>query len=263
MSELATEHGALWVRGFGDPPAPVVALHGFTLHGGMFKTLADELGVSIQAPDLPGHGRTTVDPVTVDSAVEALAHLLRQNSKPPLLLGYSQGGRIAIQVALAHPNLVGSLVLVSASPGLDEKAHRLRAVADDALATRIEEIGIDRFIEEWLANPTTATDRVATATRDADRKIRLENSAAGLAAALRGLGQAAVPEARDRLATLPMPIAFVAGRWDSKYSALAVEMAHSRSERPVLVGGAGHNVILEAPEIVAATVRDLLGRQTG
>ncbi len=263
MSELTTRFGTLWVRTHGHRPTSVVALHGFTLHGDMFKTLADELGETIQAPDLPGHGRTNIDPISMETAVAAIVELLRQAPKPPLLLGYSQGGRVALHVALDHPELVGALVLIATSPGLGERARKLRAVADDGLAARIEQIGTERFIEEWLANPLTATDRVPSATREADRQIRLENTAAGLAGALRGMGQASVPESRERIATLPMPVSFIAGRRDTTFSALAAEMSGLRNARPVLVNGAGHNVILDAPQAVAATVRNLLDQQTG
>jgi 2-succinyl-6-hydroxy-2,4-cyclohexadiene-1-carboxylate synthase len=259
MTQLATRHGSVWVRTFGAAPAPVVALHGFTLHGGMFATLAGELGMPVAAPDLPGHGRTAVVPITMETTVAALAELLEQYQNPPLLLGYSQGGRIALHVAIQHPDLIGSLVLVSASPGLSERARKLRTVADDGLATRIEKIGTERFISEWLANPLTTTDRLPPAIAEADRQLRLENDAAGLGSALRGLGQAAVADSRDQIAALPMRTAFVAGRRDEKYASLAAEMAGLRSERPVLVGQAGHNVILEAPAAVASVIRDLLG----
>ena len=40
MTALATRHGDMWVRTFGAGPIRVVALHGFTLHGGMYEHLA-------------------------------------------------------------------------------------------------------------------------------------------------------------------------------------------------------------------------------
>ncbi|MCP4306748.1 MAG: alpha/beta fold hydrolase [bacterium] len=263
MSTLDTGYGKLRVRTFGVAPAPVVALHGFTLHGGMFATLAEVAGTAIAAPDLPGHGQSEIDPVTIETAVGAIAELLGQYTEPPLLLGYSQGGRVALHVAIQHPDLVGSLCLVATSPGLNERARRLRTIADNALATRIEEIGTERFIAEWLANALTTTDRLHSDIAAADRQIRLESTASGLADALRGFGQASVPDSRDQIATLPMPTAFVAGRRDDRFVSLAIEMAHIRGEQPVLVDGAGHNVILEAPEAVAEVIRGLLGRQTG
>lgn len=237
----------------------MVALHGFTLHGGMFAELAEELDVGVAAPDLPGHGRTSVDPVTTPAAVTAVSELLAP-MQCPVLLGYSQGARIALQIALDHPNLIGALVLVSGSPGLPERARKVRRAADEGLAVRIERIGVTRFVDEWLANPMTATDAVAGLRREADRNVRLENTAKGLAAALRGMGQATVPDSSELIGSLQIPAAFVAGRRDAKYAALATTMASACGQRPVLVSGVGHNVILEAPGAVAATVASLLSR---
>jgi 2-succinyl-6-hydroxy-2,4-cyclohexadiene-1-carboxylate synthase len=262
VTVLQTEQGTVWVRRYGDSPPAVVALHGFTLHGGSFATFAAELGRTVLAPDLPGHGRTEIDRISVDSAVSAVIAVLTTVEAPPILLGYSQGGRIALQVAFARPELIGGLVLVSTSPGLSRTERRVRQVADDALAARIERIGTESFITEWLANPLTATDRARQDERDADLTIRLENTAAGLAGALRGFGQAAVPDSRDRLQHLAMRASFIAGGLDGRYVDLAREMAATSGNEVVIVPGAGHNVILDDPRAVASVVRGLLSRRT-
>ena len=261
MTEVATPHGALWVRYHGNPPADVIGLHGFTLHGGMFANLAAAIEAPFAAPDLPGHGRSTIEPVAMSTAVTAMAGLLAASPEPPILMGYSQGGRVALQTAMEHPTLLRALVLVSTSPGLSEPDRRARDVADNALADRIQEIGLERFIDEWLANPMTSTGNVAPADRAKDRKLRLENSAGGLAAALRGMGQATATDSSAALASLPVPVVCVAGGRDEKYTAAAWRIARSRGERPVIVARAGHNVILEAPQAVADVVNELLNRR--
>ena len=258
MSELATPHGALWVRYHGNPPAEVIGLHGFTLHGGMFAKLAAATNATFAAPDLPGHGRSRIDPVTMTTAIAAVATLVAASPEPPLLLGYSQGGRVALQTALTYPTLLRGLVLVSASPGLQEPDRSARRAADDRLADRIETIGIERFIDEWLTNPMTATQTVAPADRLADRALRLGNTATGLAAALRGMGQAAVGDSSEELASLPIPVVCMAGGRDEKYTTAARSMAGSRGERAAIVAGSGHNVILEAPHAVADVINRLL-----
>jgi 2-succinyl-6-hydroxy-2,4-cyclohexadiene-1-carboxylate synthase len=239
----------------------VVALHGFTLHGGSFAKFAAELGCTVLAPDLPGHGRTEIEPISVECAVSAVIAVLTTMDTPPILLGYSQGGRIALQVALARPELIGGLVLVSTSPGLSPTDRKVRHVADDVLAARIERIGTERFVTEWLANPLTATDRTSQDESDADRRIRLENSPTGLAGALRGMGQASVPDSRDRLQHLTAPACFVAGRLDQRYADHAREMAALSDNDVVIVPGAGHNVILDNPRVVAEAVAELLNRR--
>ncbi len=263
MREVATEHGALAVREYGDPPARVVALHGFTLNGAMFRPLAEQLALTVAAPDLPGHGHTRIEPVSVATAVAATATMLEELPAPPLLLGYSQGGRIALQVAIQRPELVSSLVLVSSSPGLSESDRRLRRAADEGLANRIERIGLERFVDEWLSHPAIVTGHIDPTRREADRRIRMENTAAGLAAALRGMGQATVPDCTDLLTALPMPVLFIAGARDNKYVAIARAMADAFGQRPLLVPNTGHNVILERPQVVASAVAELISRQSG
>ena len=87
--------------------------------------------------------------------------------------------------------------------------------------------------------------------------MRMANSAAGLAAALRGMGQAAVADSSKRIPALPMPVVFMAGTEDARYRDLATELAASRNENAVLVEGANHNLILEAPEAVGRVINEL------
>lgn len=257
MTELPTRHGTLWVRAHGTGQPRVVALHGFSLHGGMWSRFAEYLGEPVAAPDLPGHGRTTIQPITMGTAVDAVAELLARYDRP-VLVGYSQGGRVALQVALTQPSLVGALALIGTSPGLQPRERRVRTVADEALAARIERIGMERFVDEWLANPLIAPDRAHPEERAADRRMRLENTAEGVAAALRGLGQASAADVSNRLSELSMPVAFIAGGLDDKYSALATAMAKTVGKHPVIVPDIGHNVVREAPQTVADVVGSLL-----
>lgn len=259
-SDLSTAYGGLHIREFaGDPPS-LVALHGFTLHGGMFAGLAARIGLHLLAPDLPGHGRTTVTPVRMATAVAALAEWLTSLPGPVPVLGYSQGGRVALQLAIGHPALVSHLILVSTSPGLDEADREARSKADARMADHIEKMGIDASLDEWLYNPITATTAVSEDLRRADIELRRENTAHGLAAALRGMGQGATPDGRAALVTLPMPIAIIAGGRDVKYTGVAGDMARSRGEEPIIIPGVGHNVILEDPGGLAAIVREFLQR---
>lgn len=257
MSEFATIHGGMWIRRYGEGQPQTVALHGFTLHGGMWEQFAGIIGEPVAAPDLPGHGHTTIKPIEMRTAVDAVAAYLGQCDSS-LLMGYSQGGRVALQVALSHPALVKRLALVGTAPGLAPRERTLRRAADEGLAARIEKIGMARFIDEWLANPLMAPDLVDEATRRADRQMRLENTSDGIAAALRGMGQSAVADMSDRIKDLKMPVAFIAGGGDDKYARYATSMARSAGVRPDIIPGIGHNVVREAPDAVAAVVTRLL-----
>ena len=213
------------------------------------------LGGSYRAltPDLPGHGMAAERRPASFAACAAYVRALADG--PCTLVGYSMGGRIALHTAFAMPGLVRRLVLVGASPGIADAGERsARRQADEALADRIEAIGVEAFAAEWGAQPLFAgqEERVAAAAH-ADR---LRNTASGLAAALRGLGTGVMEPLWDRLPSLAIPVVLVVGERDEKFHAIGSRMVAAISgSRLVVVAGAGHAVQLERPEAVAAAIR--------
>jgi len=186
----------------------------------------------------------------------AVCALLETVGAPPPLVGYSQGGRLALLVALERPDLVSALVTISASPGIAGPAERrARRTADDALARHIIDVGASAFLDEWLAADLTGTTDLPAAVRREDRRMREANTAAGLAAALRGYGQGSQPWVGDRLAELAAPAVFVAGGDDERYAGLAREMAAAAPRgRAEIVEGAGHNLVLRQPGRIARII---------
>jgi len=259
-SFAATPFGPLHVRTHPGSGPPLVALHGFTLHGGMFADLAAALDRTILAPDLPGHGRTEVTPITMETAVESVAAWLATLPRPLPVLGYSQGGRVALQLLVTHENLVQRLVAISTSPGLPEPERRARLSQDALLAAHIEAVGLDAFLDAWLTHPRLRAHGVTEEARERDRRIRGENTAAGLAAALRGYGQGTTRYAGDALTALTTRMYFVAGDQDPDYADLATDMAAVVGSTPIIISGAGHNVVLEAPEALAAALTPFLNK---
>jgi 2-succinyl-6-hydroxy-2,4-cyclohexadiene-1-carboxylate synthase len=235
------------------PPA-LVLLHGFTQTRQSWRRTIAALDGRYRAiaPDLPGHGLLSERRPASLAAV--LAYLAALIDEPHALAGYSMGGRIALHAALARPELVTRLVLLGASPGLADPGERTsRRAADDALADRIEQIGVERFAAEWAELPLWEgqPERV----RAAAKADRLRNTADGLAAALRGLGTGALEPLWDRLGELAMPVTLVAGERDAKFRGIAERMAERIPRAEVrVIPGAGHAAQLERPELVAAAI---------
>jgi len=256
------------VRGSG---APLLALHGFTGGAGTWAGLAPALeGVRLVAVDLPGHGRSPLPPPPPEAlpeTVRALAGLLdRLELHRVAVLGYSLGGRVALHLALAAPDRVGALILESTTAGIeDPEARARRAAGDGALAAEIEREGLERFVARWEELPLFATqaclpDRI----RAVQRRVRLGHLPAGLAAALRGLGQGACPPVWDCLAEVTMPTLVVAGALDTQYAAIARRLASSLPRaRLAVVDGAGHATHLERRETFAALVSRFLAGRVG
>ena len=114
----------LFVHRFGSSgPVRVLAIHGLTGHGRRWQHLTEQHlpGVAVAAPDLLGHGRSSwAAPWTIEANVAALAALLDgQADGPVVVTGHSFGGAIALQLAVAHPDLISAVVLLDPAVGLD------------------------------------------------------------------------------------------------------------------------------------------------
>lgn len=225
-------------------PDRIVLVHGFTQTMRSWDRLAALLSETFQVVrvDLPGHGGSA----EVDLSFEETADALGEAGGAATYVGYSLGGRLCLRLAVDHPELVQSLVLVGASPGLADGGERAaRRAADEALADEIERIGTAAFLDGWLAQALFAT---LTPQAD-DLEARLANSPAGLARALRRLGAGAQEPLWDRLGELAMPVLAMTGQEDTKFSRLAEEMAGAIgvNAQAVAVAGAGHAAHLERP----------------
>ncbi|MCJ7492418.1 MAG: alpha/beta hydrolase, partial [Dehalococcoidia bacterium] len=74
--------------------------------------------------DVRGHGETELPESTVDMpllAVDQRALLRALGIESAFVLGYSMGGRIALQLALDEPSMVRALVLASSGVGLGQR----------------------------------------------------------------------------------------------------------------------------------------------
>jgi 2-succinyl-6-hydroxy-2,4-cyclohexadiene-1-carboxylate synthase len=235
----------------------VVLLHGFagTRHG--WGPVADRLDRERYRPlalDLRGHGDARDRrPIGFDACVADVAAAAPARFT---LCGYSLGGRVALHVALAHPERVARLVLVASTAGIEDDGERARRRADDErLAEQIERGTIAAFADRWTALPLfegTPAAAAAVWREDLER-----NDPRALAAALRGLGAGAMAPLWDRLGALRMPVTVLAGERDARYRALGERLtAVLPDARLVVVPGAGHGLPREAPGAVAAAIAD-------
>ncbi len=225
-------------------PDRLVLVHGFTQTLVSWDRLAAPLAETFQVVrvDLPGHGGSGGTSMSFEETAAAIGDAGGRAT----YVGYSLGGRLCLRLALDRPDLVQSLVLVGASPGLADGADRAaRRAADDALAADIERIGTTAFLERWLAQPMFAT----LEPQPEDMEARLANTSGGLATALRRLGTGVQEPLWDRLRDLAMPVLVVAGQQDAKYVRIAENMADAIgvNAQVVALAGAGHAAHLERP----------------
>jgi pimeloyl-ACP methyl ester carboxylesterase len=133
---------AVDARGSGEP---IVLLHGLGASRRLWHRVAPLLASSgrrVLAPDLPGFGESPPAGAGFEfpAVTEALAGALRHRTQEPFdLLGHSLGGAVALEFAVAHPELVRRLVL-AAPAGFTPRSWPVASVAgrlaEPALAAR-------------------------------------------------------------------------------------------------------------------------------
>lgn len=124
---------------------PIVLLHGFAMHGGLFASLLPALirRFRVHVVDLPGHGWSAPMPMpdlagvaaTIDAATAAIG-------EPVVVVGWSLGGQVALQWALARPDRVRRLVLVATTPSFVTRDSWRSALAAETLARFGDELGV-------------------------------------------------------------------------------------------------------------------------
>jgi 2-succinyl-6-hydroxy-2,4-cyclohexadiene-1-carboxylate synthase len=234
----------------------LILLHGFTNTGASWDGVVAAVRERYRplAPDIRGHGTASaVVPVDLASVIDDVSALTGR-TETVTLAGYSMGGRLALHAAFALAPRVDRLVLIGASPGLQQPAERAaRVAADERLADEIEIEAIEAFAARWARTPVLADQPAhVRAAVDADRR---RNTPRGLAGALRGLGTGALPSLWARLPQLDVPVDLIVGERDQKFRATAERMAAALPDaRLHIVAGAGHAVHLEDPAAVAAII---------
>jgi pimeloyl-[acyl-carrier protein] methyl ester esterase len=208
----------LHVETAGQGP-PLVLLHGWAMHGGLFAPLVPALAqrFRVSVVDLPGHGYSApVAPYSLDALVGALARHFADEQAPLTILGWSLGGTLALRWAHLHADRVARLVLVCATP---------RFVTDDDWPAAMSERTLRQFgdelrvayrltLQRFLTLQMQGSDegRATLATLRAQLFARGEPVQQTLASALAVLATA---DLRDDVRQIAAPTLVVTGERDA------------------------------------------------
>lgn len=239
--------GSLFAEVFGEDPPTVLALHGWGRRGRDFALCLD--GLPSLAPDLPGFGASPPPSTSMgaDGYAEVLDSVMPVFESPPVIVGHSFGGRVAVCLASRRPESVRGLVLTGVP--LLRRGSTRRPTARYRLLRAANRLRLlpDRRMEEIRRRSGSADYRAASGVMR-DILVRVVNES--------------YPE---QLSALRCEVRLV---WGSEDREVPSEVAHEaagiinrgpgRAEVEV-VAGAGHLLPLEAPDSLRRAIDSLLG----
>ena len=180
----------------------------------------------------------------------------RNASAPPVLIGYSMGGRLALHALIEDPEAWGGAMMISVHPGRESEEEKIpRMAADAEWAAKILAGKWDSFLEAWEAQPVLQGQ---CETPLADRSILRERQVA-VARGFTSWSLGKQENLRSLLASITRPVFWLSGSRDPKFVSLTdsvwKEMPDGYLLGPVK---AGHRVPWEAPEEFLQCVEHLL-----
>ncbi|MCA1714580.1 MAG: pimeloyl-ACP methyl ester esterase BioH [Gammaproteobacteria bacterium] len=242
---------------------PLVLLHGWAMHGGVFAPLLQRLRDrwTLHVVDLPGHGGSRDSPVAL--ALEACAEAIAVCVPRAPWCGWSLGGLVALHAAATRPRQVPALAMLCASPRFvraDDWRYGISAEIFQEFADGLRS-DYHGTLERFVALEAFGSDHAKDELRAlrGDLFARGEPAASALADGLQLLEHT---DLRDALPGLSVPSLWLAGRHDRLVDPRAMRDAAALAPAAEchVVEHAGHAPFLTHAEAVARHLDAFLQR---
>ena len=228
----------------GNPSAAdALLLHGIPWEGSSWQGVASRLDFTTASPDLPGLGRSS--PAQPGAGFDAwLGELTAERRAPAILMGHSLGTEAAVRYALARPDGVSALVLVSPFFLQKRPSWLLR---QPFLTTQVFSNGSQRALQ---ANLVGRQERLRDAVARSHEQLRRRGVARRTAVALADAAQRTRrEELRRLLAEVQAPVFILHGEHDP------LEHHAPGNIAVTVIEGAGHNPHVSQPAATASAIR--------
>ncbi len=256
---------ALHVEVIGRGP-PLVLLHGWAMHGGVFAPLVERLQTTrtLHIVDLPGHGGSR--DCDVPLALEAATRAILDAVPVAPWCGWSLGGSLALHAATTQPQRVPALVMLCATPKFVRSDDWPRGMPVEVFRSFADGLRDDwrGTLERFIALEAFGSDHA----RDELRMLKQELFARGEPAPqvlAEGLALLENLDLRASLPTLGVASLWLAGRRDRLVDPRAMQQASNANAnaRHVQVEHAGHAPFLTHADMVARHLLDFLSDVEG
>ncbi len=243
----------------------LVLIHGFTDNLNMWFDQVPEFSKNYQilAYDVRGFGQTekTPGPFSMNMFAEDLHELLKNlGIAPACLLGYSMGGRIALEFCLKYPREAAGLVMANSvvgaptTPEREERTKMMIEMIQGGNNDLISEImTVNSFSPGFKEKDPVIFNRY--------KAIKLQNDPSGYLPVMMAMGAAA--QVPVDLNLIRCPVLILAGTSDIFMPPNVAEGMHKKMKGSVLkTFPTGHIAAIEAPQAFNEAVLDFLNKTT-
>jgi pimeloyl-[acyl-carrier protein] methyl ester esterase len=261
---MTTAHEGLHTECEGHGARTLVMLHGWGVNLRVFDRLSAALSAEFRClrVDLPGHGRSPLpntDAWSQESLATQIAAILPRT--PFVLLGWSLGGQLALELAKRFPEHCRALLLVATTPKFVASAdwpHGMNATVANKFATALQQ-DYERTVADFLELQVRGSQQSSAVLHELQAAL-LAHGAAQPRALSRGLQFLYDTDLRAALPQIATPALVISGQYDritppAATRALAQQLPNARLlELP----RAGHAPFLSHCAEVAAATREFL-----
>lgn len=249
---------------------PIVLVHARPADSRMWDAVWDRLTeqYTVIRYDLRGHGKTAMPAGSYSHVADLVTLLDRLELERAHLVGHSMGGEIVIDTALAHPERVSSLILVSCAPGGYEWSPDLNP-RWEAIFEALERSDFDGAVELdlqfWVDGPHRRANMISPAVREQVRQMSLANWRSMAAYRMHAEPvPPTAPPAVTRLSEIAAPTLVLAGTADVPDVLASADMLAAQVPRveKVILAEVGHMLPMEQPERFYESVHQFLKRQS-
>uniref|UniRef100_A0A451B060 Pimeloyl-[acyl-carrier protein] methyl ester esterase n=1 Tax=Candidatus Kentrum sp. UNK TaxID=2126344 RepID=A0A451B060_9GAMM len=200
-----------------NTPKPLTAIHGWGFNRAVWDELGDQLKTdyAFDAIDLPGFGQSSMP--TGEYTLSMLADSVAESlPSPSVLMGWSLGGLVALEVARRYPERIEALVMVASAPRFTATEDWPHGVAQDVLDAFSETLAQDykTALSRFLILQAGRTD-LGRATVKKLKPLLFRHGAPNRKALEEGLVLLRETDLRSALGTLRQPVLFILGARDN------------------------------------------------
>jgi len=233
---------------------PLVLLHGWAMHGGLFAPLVERLREqrTLHIVDLPGHGGSRESPVPLELEASTQAILAAVPVAP--WCGWSLGGLIALHAASTQPARVPTLMMVCATPKFVRSDDWPQGMPVEVFRGFADGLRVDwrGTLERFIALEAFGSDHARDELRTLQEGLFARGEPAPRVLA-DGLALLESSDLRTVLPTLDVASLWLAGRRDRLVDPRAMRAAAevASQARFLQIEHAGHAPFLTHAEVVA------------